>query len=162
REEMQLANGFAGKVILVAGGTGALGQAVALAFLDESAKVVVTYRRQDEFAALTKAAGANASSLQGQQVDVTDEAAVRGMTDGIIARAGQLDVLVNAVGGYAGGIAVWETESKIFEQMLTLNLRSGYTLCRVVAPVMIKQSRGAIVNVASRAAVDHGAGAAAY
>jgi NAD(P)-dependent dehydrogenase (short-subunit alcohol dehydrogenase family) len=95
-------------------------------------------------------------------VDVTDETAVRGLADRIIGKAGQLDALVNAVGGYAGGIPLWETDSKVFDQMLALNLRSGYTLCRVIVPVMIKQRRGAIVNVASRAAVDHGAGASAY
>jgi NAD(P)-dependent dehydrogenase (short-subunit alcohol dehydrogenase family) len=43
---------FADKVILVAGGTGGLGRAVSLAFLDEGAKVVVTYRNQKELDAL--------------------------------------------------------------------------------------------------------------
>jgi len=46
--------------------------------------------------------------------------------------------------------------------MLALNLRSGYALFRAVAPAMLKQQRGAIVNIASKAAFDHAAGAAAY
>src|SRR5437016_1627252 len=46
--------------------------------------------------------------------------------------------------------------------MLDLNLRSGYALSRAVARVMRKQGHGAIVNVASKAALDHGAGEAAY
>jgi NAD(P)-dependent dehydrogenase (short-subunit alcohol dehydrogenase family) len=46
--------------------------------------------------------------------------------------------------------------------MLQLNLTSGYVLCRAVVPVMRKQKSGAIVNVASKAAFDHAAGAAAY
>jgi NAD(P)-dependent dehydrogenase (short-subunit alcohol dehydrogenase family) len=156
---------FTGKIVLVAGGTGGLGQAVTLAFLEESANVVVTYRRQEEFVRLDKAAFASAatgSSLQGHQVDVTDEAAVRRLTDGIISSRGHVDVLINAVGGYAGGTALWETDSKVFEQMLSLNLRSGYVLSRVIVPVMLKQRSGSIVNVASRTAVDHAAGAAAY
>jgi NAD(P)-dependent dehydrogenase (short-subunit alcohol dehydrogenase family) len=160
-----MAGRFTGKIVLVAGGTGGLGQAVTLAFLEESADVVVTYRRQEEFVRLDKAACASAatsSSLQGHQVDVTDEAAVHGLTDGIISSRGRVDVLVNAVGGYAGGMALWETDSKVFEQMLSLNLRSGYVLSRVIVPVMLKQRSGAIVNVASRTAVDHAAGAAAY
>jgi NAD(P)-dependent dehydrogenase (short-subunit alcohol dehydrogenase family) len=46
--------------------------------------------------------------------------------------------------------------------MLALNFRSGLILSRAVVPVMIRQKRGAIVNLASKAAVDHAAGAAAY
>src|SRR5439155_5604034 len=53
-------------------------------------------------------------------------------------------------------------DSKVFDQMLALNLRSGYVLLRAVVPVMLKQGNGAIVNVASRAAFDHAAGVAAY
>jgi NAD(P)-dependent dehydrogenase (short-subunit alcohol dehydrogenase family) len=160
-----MAGRFAGKSVLVAGGTGALGRAVALAFLDESANVVVTYRKQEEFDALTRAGAAkatNGSSLEGHQLDVTDEAAARRLIEGILASRGRVDVLVNAVGGYTGGLALWETDPKVFEQMLALNLRSGYVLSRVIVPLMLKQRSGAIVNVAARAAVDHAAGAAAY
>jgi NAD(P)-dependent dehydrogenase (short-subunit alcohol dehydrogenase family) len=46
--------------------------------------------------------------------------------------------------------------------MLSLNLRSGYFLARNVAPIMLKQKSGAIVNVAAKAAFDHAAGASAY
>jgi NAD(P)-dependent dehydrogenase (short-subunit alcohol dehydrogenase family) len=153
---------FEGKSVLVAGGTGALGRAVSLAFLDELAKVTVTYRQQEEFFVLKKAAGAHASSLEGHQVDVTNEAAVRQLTDGIISNHSRLDVLVNAVGAYTGGTLLWELDSKVFDQMLALNLRTGYVLSRAVVPLMLKQGSGAIVNVASRAAFDHAAGAAAY
>jgi NAD(P)-dependent dehydrogenase (short-subunit alcohol dehydrogenase family) len=73
-----------------------------------------------------------------------------------------LDALVNAAGAYAGGVNLWELETKIFDEMLALNLRSGYALLRAAVPVMLKQKRGAIVNVASKAALDHGPGAAAY
>jgi NAD(P)-dependent dehydrogenase (short-subunit alcohol dehydrogenase family) len=153
---------FSGKLVLIAGGTGGLGRAVSLAFLEEGAKVVVTYRDQKEFDAVKRAAGGNSPSLTGQVVDVTNEAAVNRLVDGVLAEYGQLDAVVNAVGAYAGGITLWETDLKVFEQMLALNLRSGYVLARAVVPKMLKQKRGAIVNVASKAAVDHAAGAAAY
>ena len=153
---------FSSKLIIVAGGSGGLGRAVSLAFLQEGARVAVTYRDPAEFEALKTAAGLNASSLLGEAVDVTDEAAVRRFVDGILANGGQIDALVNAVGGYAGGIKLWELDPQTFEKMLALNLRSGYTLARVVIPSMLKQKRGAIVNVSSQAAVNHAAGASAY
>lgn len=153
---------FAGKVALVAGGTGGLGRAVSLAFLEEDAKVTVTYRKPEELDALKKAAGAKSMSLEGERVDVTDETAVAQLIDRIVAQHGRLDALVNTVGGYAGGTKLWELDTKVFEQMLALNLRSGYALARAGARIMLKQGSGAIVNVAAKAAVDHGGGAAAY
>jgi NAD(P)-dependent dehydrogenase (short-subunit alcohol dehydrogenase family) len=153
---------FSGKVVLVAGGTGGLGHAVSRAFLDEGAKVVVTYRKEGEFGALKQAVGAKASALEGASVDVTEEHATSEFVGGILSRHGRVDALVNTVGAYAGGVKLWELETKVFDRMLLLNLRSGYALARAVVPAMLKQKQGAIVNVAAKAAFDHGAGASAY
>jgi NAD(P)-dependent dehydrogenase (short-subunit alcohol dehydrogenase family) len=154
--------GFQGKVVLVAGGTGGLGHAVSLAFLAEGAKVVVTYQHEKGFAALKDAAGAQAGAVEGVQADVTDEAAVAKAIEGIVTKHGRLDVLVNTVGGYVGGVKLWEMETKVFDRMLDLNLRSGFVLARAAVPVMLRQGSGAVVNVAAKAAVDHGAGASVY
>jgi NAD(P)-dependent dehydrogenase (short-subunit alcohol dehydrogenase family) len=149
-------------IALVAGGTGGLGRAVSLALLEHDYQVVVTYRRQEEWDALQSAAGANKQQLEGYRVDVTDETAVGGLIDNLAGKHGRLDVLINTVGGYAGGVRLWELDAKVFDQMLALNLRSGFVLCRAVVPVMLKQGYGSIINVASKAAFDHAAGAAAY
>ena len=153
---------FAGKIVVVAGGTGGLGNAVSRAFLEEDAKVVVTYRKEEEFVALKQAVGAKANALEGSAVDVTDEGATSEFVGGVLSRHGRVDVLVNTVGGYVGGVKLWELETKVFDAMLSLNLRSGYVLARAAVPAMLKQKYGAIVNVAAKAAFDHGAGAAAY
>ena len=152
---------FSGKSVIVAGGTGGLGRAVSLAFLEEGAKVVVTYRNEKEFDALRSAAG-NSSSLEGHRVDVTEETAVRRFIDEVLVKHVKLDALVNSVGGYAGGVNLWETDPKLFDQMFALNMQSVYVLARAAVPVMLKQGHGAMVNIASKAAVDHAAGAAAY
>lgn len=156
---------FPNRVIVVAGGTGGLGRTVSLAFLQEGAKVTVTYREEEEFRALKDAAGQHASSLEGRPTDVTDEAAATELIHGVVARHGALHLLVNTVGGYAGGVKLWDLTTKVFDQMLALNLRSGYTLARAAMPAMLKAgpgSHGSIVNVAAKAAFDHAAGAAAY
>jgi len=153
---------FEAQVVLVAGGTGGLGRAVSLAFLQEGAQVVVSFRVQEEFDVLKSTAGATGERLEGQLVDVTDEAAVRQLIENIVRKQGRLDAMVNAVGGYAGGTKLWELETKVFDQMMALNLRSGYALSRAAVRAMLKKGRGAIVNVAAKAAFDHAAGAAAY
>src|SRR3981081_1463326 len=153
---------FSDKVVLVAGGTGGLGRAVSLAFLEEGGKAVGTYWEDKEFDALKSEARADGPLIEGHHVDVTDETAVRQLLATVLAEHGRLDVLVNAVGAYAGGVNLWELETKVFDQMIALNLRSGYALSRAAIPAMLKQKHGAIVNIASKAALDHGAGAAAY
>ncbi len=153
---------FKNKVVLVAGGTGGLGRAVSLAFLSERANVVVTYQRAEEFQALEGAAGVGGLRLAGHQVDVTDEAATRKLVDEIVAEHGRLDAMVNTVGGYAGGVKLWDLETETFDQMLALNLRAGYALARAAIGPMLKQKAGAIVNVGAKAAFDHAGGASAY
>ncbi len=153
---------FTWKVALVAGGTGGLGRAVSLAFLKEGAQLIVTYQKDQEFVELKRLAGADSSRLIGRQVDVTDESAVERLIAGIRAESGTLDILVNTVGGYAGGVKLWEMDTRAFDQMFTLNLRSGYVLSRAAAKLMVTQGKGVIVNVASKAALEHQAGAAAY
>ena len=157
-----MAGRFSNKLVLVAGGTGGLGRAVSLAFLQEGASVAVTFRRQEEFDALKESAGSQASRLTGHDVDVTEDAAVAKMVEAILANQRRLDVLVNTVGGYKAGMKFWEQDSKVLDQMLDLNLRSGYVLARAVVPAILKQGEGAIVNVAAKAALDPPAGAAAY
>ena len=153
---------FEGSTVLVAGGTGGLGRAVTSAFLEEGASVAVIYRNQPEWERFKNSASPHAARLQGHETDATDESAVNQLIEKIVLKQGRLDALVNTVGGYAGGVKLWEMETKIFEQMLNLNLRSGYALSRAAVRVMLRHGRGAIVNVASKSAVDHAAGAAAY
>jgi NAD(P)-dependent dehydrogenase (short-subunit alcohol dehydrogenase family) len=151
-----------GKFALVAGGTGGLGKAVTLLFLKAGAKVAVTYVKEDELALLRNEASDYAGSVTAYSVNVTDDASVQSAVNTLVANHGRIDVLVNTVGGYAGGLKLWETDPKVFSQMLDLNLRSGYLLARNVVPIMLKQKSGAIVNIAAKAAIDHAAGASAY
>lgn len=151
-----------GSVVMVAGGTGGLGQAVSRAFLEAGATVVVSYRTPQEFADLRQAAALDATRLQGERLDITDEAAVRQTVERIAAQHGRLDALVNAVGGYAGGAPLWNVEGAVLERMLALNLRPNHVLARAVVPLMLRQGSGSIVAIAARAALEHTAGAAAY
>ena len=153
---------FAGRVVVVAGGTGGLGRAVSLAFLEEGAKVIVTYRKEEEFLALKEAAAANLSSLEGHSLDVTDEAATSGFIHEALGQHGALDVLVNTVGGYAGGVKLWDLKTECprpdagAESSLRLQPRPRRRARDVESGTRLhRQCRG-------KAALDHGAGASAY
>ena len=147
------------RTVVVAGGTGALGASVSRAFLAAGARVIVTYRKQEEYDALAKQAG---GGMLGISLDVTDEAAVTGFVTETESKYGAIDALVIAVGGYVGGKQLWETDLATYEQMLSLNLRAAFVMARAILPGMIRRNRGAVVNVASKAGYGHAAGAAMY
>jgi NAD(P)-dependent dehydrogenase (short-subunit alcohol dehydrogenase family) len=153
---------FSNTAVLVAGGTGGLGRAVSLAFLEAGARVAVTFRSPEELVALKSAAGAAHERLDGHEVDVTDETATKALVEAVRVRNGRFDALVNTVGGFAGGKKLWEEDAGVLDRMLTLNLRAGWALARATVPVMLAQGRGAIVNVAAQAALAPPAGLAAY
>jgi NAD(P)-dependent dehydrogenase (short-subunit alcohol dehydrogenase family) len=154
---------FQGQVVLVTGGTGALGSAVTRAFLQEGASVAVTYRTRQEYEELQRSAAADAARLRGHPLDVTNEAELLRAIAAIEKEFHRLDGLVNTVGGWSGGTKAWDTEGATLERMLDLNLRSAFVGARTVVPVLLKQGRGGyVINVAARAAVDQPPGAGAY
>ncbi len=153
---------LAGRVMLVAGGTGALGRAVAQAFLDQGADVIVTQRSARDPDVARGFVTAHEAQLQVATLDVTDAAAVQALLAGVMARQGRLDALVVTVGAWAGGQPLWAAPDDELLRMLDVNLRAVHVLARAAAPLMRAAGRGAIVNVAAKTGVDPTAGNGAY
>jgi NAD(P)-dependent dehydrogenase (short-subunit alcohol dehydrogenase family) len=150
------------QVVLVTGGTGALGAAVTLAALGAGATAVATYRdARDRDALAARVPASDRERLHAVKADVTDADGVRRLFDEVAARQPRLDALVNTVGGFAGG-ALLATDERAWDAMLTLNLRSAYLCCRAALPAMLAAGRGRIVNVASRSVVPPAGGFIAY
>jgi NAD(P)-dependent dehydrogenase (short-subunit alcohol dehydrogenase family) len=145
---------MSGRIVLVTGGTGALGTAVSLEFLRAGDTVVVTYRREEEFKRLVEDAEAYESSLHGFACDVTNPALVREAHERIVAEVGVVDVLVQVAGGYIDGMTVAETSDEIYDRYMDLNLRSAFLWTRAVMPGMVERNRGKIVAISSRAALN--------
>jgi NAD(P)-dependent dehydrogenase (short-subunit alcohol dehydrogenase family) len=153
---------LAGRVALVTGGTGALGQAVTLRFLADGATVAVPYAVEKEREQLTqRAAAADRQRLILEPADVIDVKAMTGFTEEVVAARGKIDVLVAGVGGFAGG-SLLETDLDTWKRMLDLNLTSAFSVARAVVPVMERARYGRVVIVASRAVVPPAGGFIAY
>ena len=148
--------------MLITGGTGALGSAVARAFLQQGANVAVTYRAQREYDDLQSLLSTERAQLRGYQADVTNEAEMQRVVAAVAAEFKRLDGLVNSAGGYSGGANLWEMENAVLDHMLALNLRSAFASSRSVLPIFLSQGSGCIVNVAARSALDPPGGAGAY
>jgi len=141
-----------GKVVLIAGGSGALGQTVVPAFTRAGAQVITADRR---------APSAQIASGAAMNVDVTDEADVQRLVNDVVRKAGRIDALINLVGGFAMG-RVEETDVALWQRMLTMNVTAAFLLSKAVLPHMVARGTGRIVHVAAWAAVDPFPGAAAY
>ncbi len=151
-----------GRVAIVTGGTGALGQAITATLLEAGAIVAIPYAVAEERAALeAQLAPDRRARLLAIAADVTDEAAVGKFVQAVRDRHGRLDALVNAVGGFAGGDLV-STPVAEWERMMKLNLTSAVIACRAVLPGMIAARGGRIVNIASRAVIPPQGGFIAY
>jgi NAD(P)-dependent dehydrogenase (short-subunit alcohol dehydrogenase family) len=154
---------FREQVVLVTGGTGALGSAVTRAFLQEGASVAVTYRTREEYESLQSTLATEAARLRGYATDVTNQAEMLRTIAAIEEEFHRLDGLVNTAGGWSGGTKLWEAEPGTLERMLDLNLRSAFVCARAIVPLLLRQGRGGyLINVAARAALDQPAGAGAY
>ena len=140
-----------GRVAIVTGGTGALGQSVTSRFLSAGATVCIPYVVPAELEALKARVGAGAR-LHGVHADVTDETAFGGFVRGVLDAHGRVDILVNGVGGFAGGDLA-STPLAEWDRMVNLNLRSAVIGCRGVLPTMTAAGFGRIVNISSRAVV---------
>jgi NAD(P)-dependent dehydrogenase (short-subunit alcohol dehydrogenase family) len=153
---------LAGRVAVVAGGTGALGQAVTLRLLADGAVVAVPYAVEEERERLTqRVAAADRQRLVVQAVDVIDVKAMTAFAEGVVAARGKIDVLVAGVGGFAGG-SLLETDVETWKRMLDLNLTSAFSVAKAVVPAMVRARYGRVVVVASRAVVPPAGGFIAY
>ncbi len=139
-----------GKVVLITGGAGALGQTVVPAFVSTGASVILGDRTPVQMPGITAL-----------KADFTDQTQVRNLVDEVVRTSGRLDALINLVGGFATGRLV-ETDVSLWQRMLTMNLTSAFLLSQAVLPSMLQHGQGRIVHVAARAALEPFAGAAAY
>lgn len=150
------------RVVLVTGATGGLGRVVVRRFLAEGATVAAVYRSEDKLKELVNYVGEG--KLTGFKADVTDAASVSALVVEVTKQLGRVDVLLNIVGGYAGGKPLQESEEVMLDQMVTLNTRSAWLCSRAVLPGMIERNWGRIVSVSAKNATSRGrmAGNIAY
>ncbi len=147
-----------GKIAVVTGAARGTGAAICRRFIDEGATVVVTDVLVDEGRARAEKLGPQASFVE---LDVTDTAAWSSMVDGVIARRGRIDVLVNNAGIlHIGSIA--DTSMETFRRVIDVNASGAFAGIAAVAPHMTAVGGGSIINIASIDAMHGMNGLSAY
>jgi NAD(P)-dependent dehydrogenase (short-subunit alcohol dehydrogenase family) len=140
-----------GKVAIVTGGTSGIGERIAEVFVEEGAKVVIAARRQEEGETLAKRLG-----IRFIRADVSREADVRAMIDHAVKAFGRIDCLVNNAGVPSPMVSITEIDAATIDHLLAVNVRGVLLGIKHVAPVMLKQKSGSIINIGSIAGLRGG------
>jgi 3-oxoacyl-[acyl-carrier protein] reductase len=136
------------KVAVVTGGASGFGAGIVRKFAEEGARVVVAdlnVNGAHEIAAEVKGLGI--------QVDVADGASVAAMVDAMLGAYGRLDILVNNAGTTHYPAPLEEVTEQDFDKVFAVNCKSVFLTAQNIVPVMKKQGKGVILNVASTAGV---------
>jgi NAD(P)-dependent dehydrogenase (short-subunit alcohol dehydrogenase family) len=141
---------FTGKVALVTGGSSGLGEATALKFAQEGAKVVVAARRAEQSARVVERIVELGSEALFVQTDVSRFADVERMVNAAVEKFGRLDYAVNNA-GIAGPrfTPIAEVTEEQWDEVMGSNLKGVWMCMKHQIPAMLASGGGAIVNVAS-------------
>ena len=141
---------FQDQVVIVTGAARGLGRRYAERFAAEGAKVVVADLRDDVTAAASEITDSGGAAIA-VHVDVNDEVATRHMAEETVARFGRIDVLVNNAGiwGDYEVKPLLEIDPAYWDLVMGVNVRGPLLCSRAVAPTMVAQGRGRIVNISS-------------
>ena len=148
------------RVVITGAGSG-LGRALARAFAAQGAKIAITDRDLDAAAATLQAVEAAGGGGFVQPLDVTREADFAALAQRLAADWGGLDVLINNAGVATAG-TVADAGLAQWQQVLDINLLGCVRGVQALAPMMVAQGRGHIVNVASFAGIANPPGMASY
>lgn len=142
-----------GKVAVITGGNAGIGEAIAKAFAREGALVVITGRRQVELDRVVSDIVKEEGKAFPVAGSVTDELRVQETVRQTVQRFGRLDILVNNAGLGDFGKRLHEIDDPTWTHVLDVNLTGVFRMTRAVLPQMLKQQRGAIVNISSIASL---------
>jgi 3-oxoacyl-[acyl-carrier protein] reductase len=159
---MKAPSGLAGKSVLVTGGSRGIGRAIVELFADEGAQVTFFYRGNAEAArAVVDGLRATGHDVHAEQVDVRDSAACQAAVERIADRAGRIDVLVNNAGVIRDNPLTALSDEDV-QVVLDTNVGGVFNVTRAVAPYMVMQRAGCIVNLSSVAGQKGGRGQTNY
>jgi 3-oxoacyl-[acyl-carrier protein] reductase len=152
---------LAGRFAVVTGGAQGIGRAIVERFLDSGAAAAI-WDRDRTLAEKTATELKNRGKLAAVACDVTDLKDVERARDDTIKAFGRIDILVNNAGIAGMNATTWDYPADEWAKVMRVNLDGPFHCCRAIAPLMIAQKYGRIVNIASVAGKEGNPNASAY
>lgn len=147
--------------VIITGGTGFLGRAIAAEFIKNGASIFTNYRNSHKFEDLKKLVG-DTNKLVGFQADLTSETEVKSFFREFNKTFNRLDVFLHVMGGFWMGNEITDTALENWNRMMELNLTSAFLCIREAFGKMKEQCSGKIFTVSSKTTEDYPATMGAY
>jgi len=139
------------KVAIITGSSRGFGKAFALRFAEEGAKLLLTTTNLERAKGTVEEVKAKGREVAIMEADISHEDAGKKIAEKVMQQYGRVDILVNNAGLWYGVHGrpwdAWTVEE--WDRMLAVNLRGTWLCCKAMAPVMVRQSGGKIINIAS-------------
>lgn len=139
------------KVAIITGASRGFGKVFALRFAEEGAKLLLTTTNLERAQGTVNEVKAKGGEVAIMEADISREDAPKKIAEKVMQQYGRVDILVNNAAIWYGINAkpwdAWTVEE--WDRMFTVNVRGNWLVCKAIAPLMIKQSRGKIINIAS-------------
>lgn len=142
------------KIALITGSGGAVGSFVTRSLLNAGCKTALVYRSDKHAETLSKLREEYGDQVLIIQADLATESDAGNTVDRCLSEFGQVDFLVNPVGGWLGGKRVHEHSFDDLEKMLNIDLKPTFNILQAVLPAMVNGGRGKIINFVSMAIFD--------
>jgi dehydrogenase/reductase SDR family protein 7B len=139
---------FKDKVVWITGASSGIGEALAKAFANEGAKLVLSARRSEELERVKKECKLSDADSLVLPLDLSDTAQINLQTETVLAKFGRIDVLVNN-GGISQRSLAKDTPLEIDRKIMEVNFFGQIAITKSVLPVMLKQKHGHIVVISS-------------
>jgi NAD(P)-dependent dehydrogenase (short-subunit alcohol dehydrogenase family) len=140
-----------GKVAIITGASRGIGRALALRFAGEGAKLLLTTTNPERAAGVVKEIKAKGGEAVAMKADISDENDTKKIAEKVMQQYGKVDILINNAGIWYGVEAkpwdAWTVED--WDRMFAVNVKGTWLCCKAIAPLMVKQSRGNIINISS-------------
>ena len=137
------------EVAIITGAGRGIGRAYALRFSKEGAKLLLPDINLERAEGVAKEIRANGGEAAAMEVDISDEKATKVMAEKVIQLYGRVDILLNNAGMVMVG-RPWDTLAVAeWDRVFEVNVRGTWLCCKAIAPLMVKQSRGKIINISS-------------